>query len=332
MWETHLDHERGSVGTGEAMGQMRIGAVEVDRAVEWYGPLRTVGDMFPGSPEDVWRDNADWLSPDFWNPVTGRYNGAVQTWVLRGGGRTILVDTGVGNDRDRPQAPALDHLATDFLDRLAAAGVRPSDVDVVVNTHIHYDHVGWNTHLDGGTWTPTFPNATYLVPRADYDYFHPANAHRMRPPRTDDERARFEGIRLVFADSIEPVERSGQLRLWENEHRVDETIRLEAAPGHTPGSSVLWVESAHSCGVFVGDLLHSPVQILHPEVACTFDLDADQARVSRRRVLDRAASMRATVFPGHFGGAGAASIVAAALPDGFTIAGWAPFPAPPRVR
>ena len=129
----------------------------------------------------------------------------MQTWVLRKGGRTILIATGVGNDRNRRQAPAFDHLHTDFLQRLSNIGVDPADVDVGVNTHIHYDHVGWNTKLDGKSFVPTFPNARYLVPQRDYDYFHPENAEDMRRPRTDDEKLRLEGIRLVFADSITPL-------------------------------------------------------------------------------------------------------------------------------
>jgi len=160
--------------------------------------------------------------------------------VVRVAGSTILVDTGVGNDRDRPQIPPFAYLRTGFLDRLAAAGVDPARVDVVINTHIHYDHVGWNTHLVGGVFVPTFPNATYLVSREDYEYFHPDNAANMRPAETTDERRRFAGIRLVFNDSIAPVAQAGQLQLWSGRHDLPGLpIRLEAAPGHTPGSSLV---------------------------------------------------------------------------------------------
>lgn len=164
-----------------------IGSVEVDRVVEWVGPIKTVDEMFPDTPAELWTDD---LAPHHWTPSTRAYRAAVQTWVPRTAGRTILIDTGVGNDRDRPQAPAFDHQRTDFLQTLSEIGVQPTDVDIVINTHIHYDHVGWNTTLDDGAWVPTFPNATYLVPQEDYDYFCPENAARMRPPRTDDEKAR----------------------------------------------------------------------------------------------------------------------------------------------
>ncbi len=304
------------------MSKVQVGSTEVLRVLEWVGPIKTVDEMFPDTPHDAWTDE---LAPHHWTPSSRAYRCAIQTWVLRTGGRTILIDTGVGNDRDRPQVPTFDHLHTDFLQRLAAVGVDPAVVDVVVNTHIHYDHVGWNTKLNGSAWVPTFPNATYLVPRRDYDHFRPENAERMRPPRTEDERARFAGIQLVFADSITPVADAGQLQTWDGEHRIDAALRLELAPGHTPGSSVVWLETGEGA-VFVGDLMHTPVQIARPDDACAFDLDAAAARASRRAVLAAAASVGATVFPGHFAGHGATSLASRGTTD-FEAATWADFTA-----
>ncbi|MDV3123477.1 MBL fold metallo-hydrolase [Mycobacterium sp. 21AC1] len=298
---------------------IRIGSAEVDRVLEWVGPIKTVDDMFPDTPADLWTDD---LAPHYWTPSTRAYRAAIQTWVVRSAGRIILIDTGVGNDRDRPQAPPLDHLRTDFLLRLAEIGVQAADVDIVINTHIHYDHVGWNTTLDNGAWVPAFPNATYLVPQADYDYFRPENADRMRAARTDDEKARFEGIRLVFADSIAPIANAGQLQTWHGQHRVDENLLLEPAPGHTPGSSVVWLETG-SGAVFVGDVMHTPLQISRPDDCCAFDLDAAQARTSRGAVLARAARVGAGVFPAHFAGHGAATIAPSGR--GYEIAGWERF-------
>jgi len=298
---------------------IRIGSVEVDRVLEWVGPIKTVDEMFPDTPAELWTDD---LAPHHWTPATRAYRAAIQTWVLRSEGRTILIDTGVGNDRDRPQAPALDHLRTDYLRRLGDIGVQPADVDVVVNTHIHYDHVGWNTTLQDGSWVPTFPNATYLVPEKDYDYFRPENAERMRPARTDDERARFAGIRLVFADSIAPIAEAGQLQTWHGEHRIDDVMRLEPAPGHTPGSSVAWLETG-SGAAFVGDLVHTPLQLSRPKDCCAFDVDANQARASRGAILATASRLGAAVFPAHFAGRGAASIASS---DGDQrITQWEPF-------
>lgn len=122
-----------------------LGDVEVIRVVEWQGAFASALDVVPDSGTEVWKDNADWLSPDHWDPGTDRVTVALQTWVLRSAGRTILVDTGVGSMRERPGAPAFHHRQDDFLGALAHAGVRPQDVDLVVNTHVHADHVGGNT-------------------------------------------------------------------------------------------------------------------------------------------------------------------------------------------
>ncbi|MET0699922.1 MAG: MBL fold metallo-hydrolase [Mycobacterium sp.] len=299
------------------MSPLRIGSAEIERILEWVGPIKTVDEMFPDTPPASWTEH---LAPEHWTPASRAYRAAIQTWVIRSAGRTILIDTGVGNDRDRPQVPVFDHLDTDFLQQLAGIGVQPADVDVVINTHIHYDHVGWNTRLDGTSWVPTFPNATYLVPQLDYEYFHPDNAERMRPPQTEDERARFEGIRLVFSDSIAPVADSGQLQTWQHDHRVDQHLRLEPAPGHTPGSSVVWLETG-SGAVFVGDLIHTPVQLGRPDDRCSFDLDPRRARVSRRAVLTAAARSGAALFPAHFAGHGAATITPG-QETGFAVDQW----------
>lgn len=284
---------------------MHIGDVEVVKVVEWQGEIAPARTIVP-SPAALWQDNADWLAPDHLNAETGGYRGAVQTWVLRSEGRIVLVDTGVGNDRHRPQIPLFDHLATPFLDRLADAGVRPEDVDVVVNTHIHYDHVGWNTLLRNGDWAATFPNATYLIPRADQTYFDPRNAHRRPAPRTEHDQLRREGSLLVYADSIAPV--LGEAVLWEGSHRIDRNLTLEPAPGHTPGSSVLRLASGNDRAVFVGDLLHSPVQILEPEHSSCFCEDPVQAAATRLSVLERAADRGELVVPAHFAGPGAVEV------------------------
>jgi glyoxylase-like metal-dependent hydrolase (beta-lactamase superfamily II) len=121
------------------------GDASITRVIEWSGRLKTVDEILPESSPQQWQAHRELLAPDFWDPHTDAYLCHIQTWVLRIAGRTVLIDTGVGNDRDRPQIPPFAHLHTDFLDRLAAVGVHPNTVDVVINTHIHYDHVGWNT-------------------------------------------------------------------------------------------------------------------------------------------------------------------------------------------
>jgi glyoxylase-like metal-dependent hydrolase (beta-lactamase superfamily II) len=240
-----------------------------------------------------------WLAPDFWNPDTNECRAAIQTWLLRSEGRTILVDTGVGNHKDRPYAPVWSRLDTDFLDNLAAAGVRPEDVDIVVNTHLHIDHVGWNTRLEGRTWVPTFPNATYLMPRRDFEFWDPAGDHQPVLRR---------GNQNVFEDSVAPVHEAGLTQLWDGAHRIDQNLRLELAPGHTPGSSVLVLESGGDRALFVGDLVHTALQIVEPETNSCFCEDPAESRATRHKLLGQAAENNALVFPAHLGGHGAAEV------------------------
>ncbi|WP_327360652.1 MBL fold metallo-hydrolase [Streptomyces sp. NBC_01296] len=283
----------------ESRQSIMLGDVEITRVIEWTGPLGPPRNLVPGVGAEVWKENEDWLSPDHWETDSDRTVLALQTWVLRSAGKTVLVDTGVGNGRERPGSPLFHHRQGDFLGELARAGVRPQDVDIVVNTHVHGDHVGWNTVAADGGWVPAFPNAQYLIPAADDHHFGPGNGYG-GGLREDD--------RLIYEDSIAPVHHAGQAVLWDGAHRIDEHLTLESAPGHTPGSAVLRLASGTDRAVFVGDLLHSPVQILEPACNSCFCLDAGQAAASRRRILERAADEAELLVPAHFGGTGAVEV------------------------
>jgi glyoxylase-like metal-dependent hydrolase (beta-lactamase superfamily II) len=297
------------------MNSIELGDVTITRVMEYFGPVEMSPEtFFPDSPDGAWQRNEHWLAPDFVDPQTNVCVSAIQTWLLRSEGKTILIDTGVGNHKERPYSPVWSHLNTDFLGNLARAGVRPEDVDLVVNSHLHVDHVGWNTYLDDRSWVPTFPNATYLMPRADFDFWNPANDHRARLGR---------GNQNVFEDSVAPVHEAGQTLLWENSFRIDKNLKLDLAPGHTPGSSVVTLESGTDRALFVGDLLHSPLQIVEPDTNSCFCEDPAEASATRRRLLGWAADTTALVFPAHLGGHGGAEVVR----DGnrFAIKEWAPF-------
>ncbi|MEU0335058.1 MBL fold metallo-hydrolase [Streptomyces sp. NPDC006193] len=298
--------------TDDRVQSFLIGDVEVLRIVEWQGPYVPAATLVPECGPEVWDAHEAQLVPDHREEGGDRAVVALQTWVLRSGGRTVLVDTGVGDGRERPGNPLFHRRQGDFLRRLERAGIRPRDVDVVVNTHLHADHVGWNTVDAGGEWAPAFPRARYLLPAADDRHFGPAGGYAGGARPLD---------RLVYEDSVAPVHRAGLAELWDSTYRIDEHLVLESAPGHTPGSSVLHVASRGERAVFVGDLVHSPVQILRPECNSCFCLDPAQAARTRWRVLERAAEERALVVPAHFGGAGAVEVRAAA--HGFRLHRWA---------
>lgn len=283
--------------------RIQLGDAVVSRVYEYEFDIPT--SIFANTPSEAWQENADLLVPTFLDPEAGRWRVIMQSWVVEVDGLTVVVDTGAGNDRERPNLPPLAGLDTDFLGALARAGVAPEDVDVVINTHLHTDHVGWNTRLLNGSWVPTFPNARYLMPEADYRHFSP------------DGPGSNEGMRMVFGDSVIPV--ADQMQLWSDDLELSESLRLRPAAGHTPGSSVLWLDAGQAC-VFVGDLTHCPIQIPRPDDPCGFDVDADAAAVSRKRVFTEAARARAAVIPAHYPGHGGATLVARG--DRFEVDDW----------
>lgn len=296
---------------------VRLGRASLTRVVELRFDLGIRA--FPRTPPSGWRDNADLLVPEFFDPDTDQFHIAIQSWVIEVDGLTVVVDTGVGNDRQRPHMPPLDHLNTGFLAALQSSGVDRNAVDVVINTHIHSDHVGWNTMGDNGTWVPTFPNARYLVPAADYQHFAPDGPAARQSPRSEEEAAQQRGNQLVFADSVLPIVDAGQLVEWSDDYQISDSLRMRPAPGHTPGSAVLWLDAGRPA-VFVGDLTHSPLQLRRPDDACAFDVDAIAAAVTRRRIFTEAAQASAAVIPAHYPARGGATIRAAE--DRFEVGQW----------
>jgi glyoxylase-like metal-dependent hydrolase (beta-lactamase superfamily II) len=307
----------GPVPEASGMNTIILGDVEVIRIEETHGPVGLTAEQFvPDVPAEAWQRHDAMLVPDHLDRTDRLVQVAMQSWVLRSGGRTILVDTGVGNGKQRPLVPVWNQ-RTDgtYLANLERAGIRVEDVDLVVNTHLHVDHVGWNTRLVDGDWVPTFPNATYLMPKADFEFWNPAENPNVAGGVNE----------FVYEDSVAPVHATGQVELWDGEYAIDATLRLVAAPGHTPGSSVLTLESGTERALFAGDLLHSPVQIPEPDHNSCFCEDPAAARAVRRRLLGWAADHTALVLPAHFSGAGALTVEHAG--SGFAISAWAPFAA-----
>ncbi len=295
------------------MNEVTLGDVTVTRIEEMHGPIMPPKVFFPTIPETAWDAHRDMLVPDHLDAGGEMVQVAIQTWLLRSEGRTILVDTGVGNDKARPTVEVWDHLHLDFLGALDAAGVRPEDVDLIVNTHLHVDHVGWNTVLRDGEWVPTFPNATYLMPRADFEFFNPANNPNIAGGVNEN----------VFEDSVAPVHAAGQVQLWEDSYVIDTALRLEAAPGHTPGSSIVKLVSGAEHALFAGDLVHTPLQIAEVDNNSCFCEDPAGARATRRTLLGWASDHAALVLPAHLSGHGALEVEHRG--DGFGIRRWAEF-------
>ena len=209
--------------------------------------------------------------------------------------------------------------STDFLDALARAGVTPESVDVVVNTHVHTDHVGWNTKRDGDSWVPTFPNARYLIPEADYRHFHPDNEDARPTARTEDEQARRDGMRIVWEDSVAPVDEAGQIELWSDDHQISESLSAASRAG-THARLVGAVAGRGQARRLRRRSHPLPMQLHRPMDPCAFDEDFNAAAVTRKRVLTEASRRRAAVIPAHYPGHGGATVVARG--DGFMVDDW----------
>ena len=243
----------------------QIGEVRVTRIVELELPGGTF--VLPDAQPEAVRP-IPWLRPHFVDG-DGELVMSVHALVVESQGRRIVVDTCIGNDKERP-IPGWSGRQGPFLDDLAGAGFPRESIDTVLCTHLHVDHVGWNTMKVDGRWHPTFPNARYLLGRVEW-------AHWDKEP--DEMHA------TVMADSVRPVLDAGLVDLVESDHRVTDEVWLEPTPGHTPGHVSVRISSGGHDAVITGDLMHHPCQMARPEWASSFDSDADQARATRARQL-----------------------------------------------
>ncbi len=278
------------------MDRIHLGAAKIHRVEEWRGDFMTPQTLFVGFTPDAYSASKELVAGTYLDAATDVITARLQSWVIEIDGMRILIDTGAGNDKVRPGIPLFGNLRTPFMERLAAAGFGPDDIDVVVCTHLHVDHVGWNTRLEAGSWVPTFPKARYVFPKPDADYWDPRNAHRY-PPKVGE--AVNEGF---FVDSVQPILERGLAQLVEGAVEIAPGVRVDPAPGHTPGSQTISVESRGERALFVGDVVHHPLQIMNPTWNSIFCEDAARARQSRHAVLQRVADEEAIMIPAHFAG------------------------------
>ena len=209
--------------------------------------------------------------------------------MVKTGHHTILIDSCLGNDKERPTRPQFHRLRTPYLADLAAAGVRPEQVDYVMCTHLHWDHVGWNTRLENGHWVPTFPNARYVMARREFDHWQGVQQRGEETPH-----------RLAFEDSVLPVVRTGQSQLVDDDFALEDGLWFEAAPGHTPGNVVIHARSRDDRAVFLGDVLHHQLQLAKPEWSTAACTDRDLSRKTRIRLIEEHAEHGTRLLPAHF--------------------------------
>ena len=273
------------------MQRWRIGAVTVTKVVELEA---TGGSRFilPQATREAVLP-IDWLRPHFAD-AEGRLKMSVHALVVEVPTRRVVVDTCIGNDKQQRAIPDWNGLQTSFLADLAAAGYPRESIDTVLCTHLHVDHVGWNTMLVGGKWVPTFPRARYLMGRTEFEHW----------------RSRRENASevAIFGDSVAPVFDAGLVDLVATDHRISEELSLVPTLGHTPGHVSLRISSQGEEALITGDFIHHPCQMAHLDWSSTADHDPAQAARTRREVFQRLADTPTLVIGTHFAGATAGRI------------------------
>jgi len=271
------------------MLRWQIGDVRITRIQELEAP--GIKWLLPDATSENLR-TIDWIGP--FVAADGEAVASVHALLVEAPDTTLVVDTCIGNDKQR-ELPAWTGLQTRFLEDFEAAGKGTAAVDAVVCTHLHIDHVGWNTRLVGDRWLPTFENARYLLGRSEWQHWS----------EQEDDVAQQQ----ILADSVRPIFDAGQVDLVESDHQVCDEVRLEPTPGHTPGHVSVRITSRGETAVITGDLMHHPGQIAHPEWCAVVDSDRDQALATRNAFLARYADTPTLVIGTHFAGPTAGRLV-----------------------
>jgi glyoxylase-like metal-dependent hydrolase (beta-lactamase superfamily II) len=271
----------------------QVGEVKVTRILELEA---TGGTRFilPQATREVVQ-TIPWLAPHFADE-DGRLRMSIHALVVETPTRRIIVDTCIGNDKQR-DIPTWSGLQTNFLADLAAAGFPRESIDVVLCTHLHVDHVGWNTMLVDGRWVPTFPNARYLLGRAEYEYWRGEDEGNEHPERSP------------FHDSVKPVWEAGLVDLVETDHQICPEVSFEPTLGHTPGHVSVRIRSKGRDALITGDFIHHPCQFTHPEWASLADYDEAASTGTRQRVFDALAGSETLVIGTHFAAPTAGHVV-----------------------
>ncbi|MBN9596736.1 MAG: MBL fold metallo-hydrolase [Afipia sp.] len=263
--------------------QWTVGRVKITNVVEIGATGGTRFILPQATPEEA--QKMPWLVPHYAN-AEGRLRLNVQSWIVETPSHKIIVDTCIGNDKANRSVPVWNGLNKPFLNDLAAAGYPIDTIDTVLCTHLHVDHVGWNTTLLGGKWVPTFANARYLFGKTEYEHWaahSPEGEHR-----------------AVFEDSVQPIVDAGRANLIGSDHRIGDEISLISTPGHTPGHMSILVTSDGQQALLTGDVAHHPCQMAHLDWSSTADSDPVQSIETRKMLFSRFADTPALVFGGHY--------------------------------
>ncbi|MBW2499320.1 MAG: MBL fold metallo-hydrolase [Deltaproteobacteria bacterium] len=264
------------------MLRWKVGDVSIACVVE-FEPVMSGEGLFPMSTSEARERHAAWLRPHFMDDE-GNLLMSIHAFLLESQGRRIVVDTCLGNGRQLP-FEGMSDLSGPFLEDIAAAGHPREKVDIVICTHLHFDHVGWNTMRVGDRWVPTFPNARYLFAKKEWEDFQ-------KPSYPEDEG--------IMHDCMLPIFDEGLADLVSAEHRITDEVWLEPTPGHTPGHVSVRIASRGEEAVITGDIVHHPVQLAEPTWHGVYDADVEQAIATRRDFCERYADRPVLVFGTHF--------------------------------
>jgi len=262
----------------------RIGAATITRVDETRFALAP-DRLFPAWTADDGRALEERFTTDSLDLTNARVPLHTHLWVVEIDGTTIVVDTGIGNGKARPFSALFDMLDNPVLERLEAAGFKREKIDYVLLTHLHVDHVGWNTRLDNGRWVPTFPKARYVFGKTEFDYWTETHAKTPVPP---------------FGDSVLPVVEAKLAEIVRDDYAIGDHTRLLPTPGHTPGHVAFTFGRGKDDAVFSGDLMHSPLQTRYPELSAKFDVDQAQAASTRRNFMERYCDSDTLCCTAHF--------------------------------
>lgn len=276
---------------------LTAGNIEILRIVEYPAMGFDTRMFFPGLTDEMLAENRPWLEPVYLDPATGRTLLCIQSYVVRTRHHTILVDTCIGNHKNRPNRPMFHMLDSDAYERnFAAAGLDVADIDFVMCTHLHADHTGWNTKLENGSWVPTFPNARYIFAEREMAYWQAA--HEKDPDAC-----------AWMTDSVLPVVAAGRAEIVTSDYAMNDEVRLMPTPGHTIDHYSVLVGNGDDGALIAGDMVHSPLQMRYPELGMFSDHDSGIAGRTRRRMFAELCDMPTLLCTAHFPGPSAGRVV-----------------------